>query len=226
MPKKKNPKLFLLHPTRWQIYKIICENPGTYFYRLMTELPKYTTKASSATIMYHLKKLRERGLLKTLKIDGKRIYIPNNLRTEETERAFMLLKNDNARLIFQYIINHPVEKPFQNEIARELDVHHDTVYWHAEHLINAGLIEREREGKYTRFIIGYLGKELLTGSLNIITEEYLSFIMEHLSDGCHFPEIILKSEDKVVVRVVCPDEDDLEVTISLGYYELELETKN
>ncbi|MCP4760760.1 MAG: winged helix-turn-helix transcriptional regulator, partial [archaeon] len=82
MPKSTD-KLFLLHPTRWRIYKIICESPGTYFYKLMSELPKYSDKVSSATLIYHLKKLNEAQLLETAKMDGKRIYFPKELRDME-----------------------------------------------------------------------------------------------------------------------------------------------
>jgi DNA-binding transcriptional ArsR family regulator len=197
---------------------MIAEVPGTYFYKLLTELPKYSEKASSATIIYHLKKLAEEGLLNTTKIDGKRIYFPNNLRSAEVERVFMLLKNENAKKIFQYIVNN--KNPFQNEIARELNVHHDTIYYHTKRLIEAGLIEKEKQGKFTCFSLGSIGKDLLDGSFNIMTEEYRQFILEKLSDRCHFPEIISKTENSVVVRIVCPNEDDIELTISLGSFEL------
>ena len=105
MPNNKE-NLLLLHPTRWSIYKIICENPGTYFYKLMSEISNYSDKASSATIIYHLKKLSEEKLLSTEKVDGKRIYYPTELRNVKIERIFMLLQNENARQIFQFIINH------------------------------------------------------------------------------------------------------------------------
>ena len=222
MPKKPQ-KMFLLHPTRWNIYKILCESPGTYFYQLMSELPKYSEKVSSATLIYHLKKLTEKNLIQTAKIDGKRIYYPNNLRDVEAERAYMLLKNDNARKIFQYILNKGNEKPFQNEIARELDVHHDTIYYHTQHLCDAGLIEKEKEGKFIKFSIGELGKKLLEGSLNVMTAEYIQFIMTHLADSCHFPEIIEQDESKVIIRVVCPDEDDIELSISLEEFDISYE---
>ncbi|MBD3349933.1 MAG: helix-turn-helix domain-containing protein [Candidatus Lokiarchaeota archaeon] len=211
-------KLMLIHPTRLQIYKIICERPGTYFYRLMSELPKYTDKVSSATLIYHLKKLNEAKLIETAKIDGKRIYYPKKLRDFEAERAYMLLKNENALKIFEYVLNN--ESPFQNEIARELDVHHDTVYYHTQHLIDAGLISKEKDGKYIRFKISEIGENLLEGSLNIITDEYIRFILSKLADSCHFPEVIEKSTRFLKIRVVCPDEDDIEISIDLSGFEL------
>jgi DNA-binding transcriptional ArsR family regulator len=193
-------KLYLLHPTRWQIYKIISENPGTYFYKLMSELPKYSDKVSSATI----------------KVDGKRIYVPKNLRDLEAERAYMLLQNENARSIFLYVLNH--DKPFQNEIARELNVHHDTIYYHTQRLMDAGLIESEKEGKFIRFKIGAVGNSLLEGSLNIISDEYVRFVLSQLADVCHFPELISKTNNSLVIRIVCPDQDDITLEIKLADY--------
>jgi DNA-binding transcriptional ArsR family regulator len=186
----------------------------------MSEVSNYSEKASSATIIYHLKKLNEEKLLKTEKVDGKRIYFPTGLRDVEIERIFMLLQNENARLIFQYIINN--DKPFQNEIARELNVHHDTIYYHTTHLEDAGLITKIKEGKFTRFSVADLGQELINGSLNVITEEYVNFIFDKLSSSCHFPEIVERTNDILRIRVVCPDEDDIELTISLADFQVSL----
>lgn len=218
---KSTEKLMLIHPTRLQIYKIICESPGTYFYKLMSELPKYSDKVSSATLIYHLKKLNESNLIETAKIDGKRIYYPKNLRDAEIERAFMLLQNENAKKIFLYVLNKGA--PFQNEIARLLDVHHDTVYYHTQHLVDAGLLSKEKDGKFIRFKIGEIGKKLLEGSLNIITEEYIQFILSKLEDHCHFPEVIEKSKDYVKIRVNCPHEDDIEIEINLEDFAIRFE---
>ena len=132
----------------------------------------------------------------------------------------MLLQNDNASLIFQYILNN--ERPFQNEIARELQVHHDTINYHTSHLEDAGLIVKEKEGKFTRFKIAEKGQELLNGSLNIITEEYVNFIFSKLSSSCHFPEIIEKTQSHLKIRVVCENEDDIELTLSLSDFQISL----
>ena len=82
-----------------------------------------TEPISSATLLYHLGKLEEDGLIKSDKIDGKRIFFPRNLRTKELERAYMLLKNENALKIFHYILDHDIE-------IRIMDI--DTGYWTRE----------------------------------------------------------------------------------------------
>jgi len=220
MGRGSSDKLILIHPTRLQIYKIICESPGTYFYRLMSALPNYVEKISSATLIYHLQKLSEEKLIDTTKIDGKRIYFPINLRDSEIERAYMLLNNENAKKIFLYVVNK--DNAFQNEIARALNLHHDTIYYHIQHLCDAGLIEKEKEGKFARFHIGQIGKKLLEGSLNVITEEYIHFILSKLEDHCHFPEVLEKTKTHVKIRVVCPNEDDIEIEIRLKDFDFSL----
>ncbi len=209
-------KIFLLHPTRRKIYKIICENPGTYFYRLMQHGDE---GISSATLLYHLSKLEEDELIHSAKIDGKRIYFPKNLRDFETERAYMLLKNDNARKIFLYILNH--EGCFQNEIARELNIHHDTVRHHVAKLVDSEMIVKEKEGRQIHFKIGRLGKEILKGSMVIFSEAYIRFIISKLADDCHFPEIVERTNERIVIRVVCPNEDDIELNIDISGWAIE-----
>ena len=212
-------KIFLLHPTRRSIYKILCENPGTYFYKLMSEIPRYDKKVSSATLLYHLAKLEEDGLITSEKIDGKRIYFPKNLRTKELERAYMLLKNENAMKIFLYILN--CQDCFQNQLARALNLHHDSIRHHVVRLEDAELIEREKDGKLARFKVGRLGKEILQGSLSLFSEAYIRFIISKLADDCHFPEVVSQTSDQLVVRVVCPGEDDIELSIDISNWAID-----
>lgn len=213
-------KLFLLHPMRRNIYKIICETPGVYFYRLMSEIPKYDKRISSATLIYHLSKLEEDGLITSEKIDGKRIYFPKNLRTKEIERAFMLLKNENAAKIFMFILNN--DGCYQNELARELNVHHDTIRYHTERLEAAELITKEKDGKLTKFHIGRLGLEILNGSMNIFSEAYVRFILSKLADDCHFPEIISRTKDELVIRINCPGDDDITLTLNIANWTIDI----
>jgi DNA-binding transcriptional ArsR family regulator len=214
-------KLFLLHPTRRSIYKLIAEQPGTYFYRLMSEIPKYDKKISSATLLYHLAKLEEAGLIATEKIDGKRIYFPKNLRNPELERAYAILKNDNASKIFIYILNN--DGCFQNELARALDVHHDTIRFHTEKLADAELIERKKDGKLVKFSIGSVGKAILEGSMSLFSEAYIRLLLDSLSDECHFPEILSRTKEKLIIRVNCPGEDDITMDIDLSNWTIDLE---
>ncbi len=213
-------KVFLIHPTRRAIYKVICETPGTYFYRMISEVSKYTDKISSATLIYHLNKLREADLIASGKISGKRIFFPKNLRNQQMEEAYLVLKNQNALKIFLMILNNAGVMKNQNEVARELDVHHDTVRYHAKKLEEAGLIEIQKEGKLVAFELGQLGKELLQGSSRVFTQTYIQFLMSKLKDSCHFPEILKQTRDKLSIRIVCKDEEDIILTLDLSGWDI------
>ncbi len=218
MPRRKTPEncIFLLHPTRRKIYQIICENPGNYFYRLMQQ---ENEEISSATLLYHLSKLEEAGLIKSEKIDGKRIYFPKNLRSKKMERAYMLLKNENAQAIFLYILNHG--RSYQNEIAKELGLHHDTIRHHIVRLVDAEMLVNNKEGRRVFYSMGEFGTQILEGSMNLFSEAYIRFIISKLADNCHFPEIISRSKDKIEIRVVCPHEDDIYLSLDISGWSID-----
>jgi DNA-binding transcriptional ArsR family regulator len=214
MPKRQKRKVFLLHPTRREIYKAICELPGIYFYNLINELAdSERASLSFGTLSHHLRKLEESGLIASTKIDGKRVYYPKRLRDPEIERTFTLLRNENARKIFLYIVNN--ENCYQNEIARALGLHHDTVSYHAEKLAEEFLIEKEKDSKVVKFTVGERGKQLLQGSLNLITAQYVHFLETKIKEGCLTPQVIEQTPTSVTIRISCPREDDIEFSINL-----------
>lgn len=219
MPRKKKRKAFLLHPTRRQIFKVICENPGAYFYNLAADLS--TENISSGTLSYHLKKLEESGIIQSEKMDGKRVYFPRKLRSRAAEKMYLILRNDNAEKIFQYIINN--EGCYQNEIAREIESHHDTVRYHVEKLEEEGLIRREKERKKVRFYIGPRGQELLNGSLNVLTQQFVDFVASKLKSECgaHIIQVLEQDKKHVTMRINCPGEDDITLAIELHDWEIE-----
>ncbi len=224
MPRSKKKRLtFLLHPTRREIYKVICENPGAYFYNLAADLAE--ENISSGTLSYHLKKLEETGLITSIKMEGKRVYLPKMLREPDIEKLYLLLRNDNAKKIFLYIVNH--EGCYQNEIAREIQSHHDTVRYHVEKLEEEGLITRDKEKKKVRFYVGPRGEELLNGSLNIVTQRFTDFLRSKLASECggHIVEVLEQSRKHVVIRIACPGEDDITFSLQLEEWTLE-EDKN
>jgi len=190
----------------------------------MSEIPKEDEKISGSTLLYHLGKLEEDNIIKSQKIHGKRMYFPNNLRSKEIEEAFMHLSNENAKNIFIYILNN--RNCYQNQIAKALDIHHDTVRHHVEKLEEARLITKSDEGKTVNFNIGQVGEQILEGSLTVFSERYIRFIISKLADDCHFPEIIEKTKDKLVIRVICPREDDIELSIDISGWEIETSFEN
>ncbi|HME52877.1 MAG TPA: hypothetical protein VKM55_11715 [Candidatus Lokiarchaeia archaeon] len=215
-------KALLLHPIRREIFKIIVENPGSYFYDLTKEFGDDSTNPSSpATVQWHLRKLINAGLIDTVKHGGKRVYYPKGLRDKEVEKAYTILRNKTAKEIFQFIVNN--ENAYQKQIASAIrdGVHHDTVRWHTQRLAEVGLIEERSEGRMVKYSIGPLGKKLLDGSLNVLKENFIYHLTSILKENCLYPTIQEQTKDKLVVRIACPGSDDIELTIVLSQWSLE-----
>jgi DNA-binding transcriptional ArsR family regulator len=155
------------------------------------------------TLTWHLRILEREGLVKSLKFAGKRLYYPKMLRSEEAEMAYVTLRSETAQKIFTFVVNN--SGCYQEQIAENLDVHHDTVRWHISRMQEVGLIHVERVGRKKKHYLADVGKHLLEGSLNTISEAYVMFIMEKLEDGCLNPEIKESSPEQILIRIDCPD---------------------
>ena len=202
----------LMHPLRREIYQLVCETPGSYFYEIVSLLA-----SPQGTLSWHLRMLEKDGLIKSIKFGGKRLYFPNMLRSESAEKAFAILKNSTASKVFDHIVNNP--GCYQTEIAEKLDIHHDTVRHHISRLAEAELIEIIRDGRTVKYFPGELGKELINGSLNILSERYIRFLIDKLEEGCMTPEIVERDLTSMSLRIECPNSEDIFMKIELGPWE-------
>jgi len=216
-------KALLLHPIRREIFKIICESPGSYFYDLTKEFAADDSEnpSSPATVQWHLRKLISAGLIDTVKHGGKRVYYPKGLRDKDVEKAYTILRNRTAKEIFQFIVNN--ENAYQKQIAAAVrdGVHHDTVRWHCSRLAEVGLIEERSEGRMVKYNIGPLGKRLLEGSLNVLKENFTYHLTNILKENCLYPQILEQTKDRLIIKISCPGNDDIEFSIRLSAWSLE-----
>ncbi|MHA2111858.1 MAG: winged helix-turn-helix transcriptional regulator [Candidatus Hodarchaeales archaeon] len=205
----------LLHPVRRKIYSILAENPGSYFFDLakFLELPQ-------GTLNWHLKRLEEDSLIKSIKYAGKRIYYPAGLRSAEAERIYTILRPPTASKIFTFVLNHP--GAFQSQIAQGIKppVHHDTVRYHLTRLEDVGLIETKRSGRTVQIYPGQVAEHLQNGSLTAISDSYVRFLLEKLREGCLHPEVVLQSRKQLVLRVECPDGEDMILNFKMSDWQL------
>ncbi len=214
MPIKRKDQILLLHPQRRDIYKIICETPGTYFFELTNAL-----MLPQGTIDWHLRQLEKSGLIKSMKFEGRRIYYPKNLRSEEVEKAFVAIKHPTAKKIFSYVINH--DGCYQSEIANALNIHHDTVRHHIERMISVSLISKSKIGRKTCYSLGEVGKKIQEESINTISNTYINALISTLEDNCLVPTILQKTKRSITIRIECPGHDDTTFSISLSDWEFD-----
>ena len=202
----------LLHPLRRDIYRLVCETPGTYFFEISNVL-----NAPHGTINWHLRKLEKAGLIKSIKFGGKRIFFPKNLRTEDVEKAFSVLKHETAQKIFLFILNN--EGTHQSAIAKALNIHHDTVRHHVTRMIEAGLVRSYKNGRKTCYALDSVGQKLQEGSVNTISNTYVAILMDILQNNCLHPEIEEMGKDHLTLRIECPGHEDATFSISLDEWE-------
>ncbi len=188
----------LLHPFRRELYQVLCENPGTYLLELVDIL-----ESPLGTLTWHLRILEREVLVKSLKFAGKRIFYPKMLRSEEAEMAYVTMRSETAQKIFAFIVNN--SGCYQEQMAENLGVHHDTVRWHISRMEEVGLVRVERVGRKKKHYLAELGQHLLQGSLNTISEAYIMFIMEKLEEGCLNPVIRERTPEQILIRIDCPD---------------------
>ncbi|MFX0197353.1 MAG: winged helix-turn-helix transcriptional regulator [Candidatus Hodarchaeota archaeon] len=209
MPKTRKRLSLLLNPIRRRIYEVVCESPGIHFYRIASELA-----TSQGTLDWHLRQLEKDGLLNSTKFWGKRIYFPRMLSNVESARALAALRSKTAQEIFRLVINTPGKN--QQEIANVVGVHHDTVRYHLTRFEGVGLVERYRDGREVRVFLGKLGDRLVSGSLELVSEHFVTFLVQKLKEGCLTPIVTSQDKDHVSLRVNCPDGENFEITITLA----------
>jgi len=208
---KEKRLTLLLHPLRREIYRLVCETPGSYFFELSS-----TLTAPHGTINWHLRKLVEANLIKSSKFGGKRVYFSRTLRDEDVEKAFVVLKHATARKIFAYILNN--EGIHQTIIAKSLGVHHDTVRHHADRMVKANLVDKFSEGRKTCYRLGEVGLKIQEESINQISNTYVAALMDVLEENCLHPEIEEMSKDQLTIRIECPGREDSSFTLSLSQW--------
>ena len=218
---KEKRLTLLLHPLRRELYRLVCETPGVYFFELSSALT-----APHGTINWHLRKLEEALLIKSTKFGGKRVYFSRTLRSEDVEKAFVVLKHSTARKVFAYILNN--EGTHQTQIAKAIGIHHDTVRHHTERMVIAKLIEKFNVGRKSCYKLAEVGLKLQEESINTISNTYVAALMDILEENCLHPEIEEVTKDHLTVRIECPGSTDATFTINLSQWtfdeEWEVET--
>jgi len=133
--------------SRKQIYNLINSNPGLHFREIQRR-----TNIAVGSLQYHLDVLKKKHLIRIEK-DGKfnRFYSIRGTQLGENERLMELLRKETTRRILIYLIEHPGAT--NQEIANNLNINNSSVSWQLDKLWQEGILEKEKEGKETKFFI-------------------------------------------------------------------------
>lgn len=138
----------LEHGMRQELLDTISTRPGIHLRELATQHGTAVTNTQ-----WHLRKLEMAGLVKTQKVQGRRLYYPVQggaaVKTIALENA--ALANPNASRVTEFLAANG--GCCQRNLAEALGMNPGTVRWHLRKLESAGLVRAIQEGSQTRYFL-------------------------------------------------------------------------
>jgi len=130
------PENVLNTDVRKNLYEYIEEYPGSHLREIARELD---LKPSNAA--WHLRKLEQTNIVRSRDIGGKKVYylVEGGAEARKEAIAEAILRNQNAKEIMQYLVDHPGKHLL--EISHALYLNHHTVKWHIKKMYLAELID-------------------------------------------------------------------------------------
>jgi len=125
---------------RGEIYGFIKANPGVHYNQIIRELDM-----KNGTLSYHLHMLEKTGMIKSRREGLRyRVFYPTGMKFPEKERYRLTeLQLDMIKIIKEK------EGISQREIAKKLNVRHQTINYNVKVLQQAGLISLRKKGRKT-----------------------------------------------------------------------------
>lgn len=138
----------LEHPMRQSLFTTVREAPGVHLRELASRHGTAVTNTQ-----WHLRKLELAGLLKTQKVQGRRLYYPTEGGVAMKEQALQnaATQNPNAQRILDFVAAHSGCN--QRTLAEALGMNPGTVRWHLRKMEAAGIVRAVPEGTMTRYFL-------------------------------------------------------------------------
>lgn len=138
----------LEHPMRRSLLDHVEEQPGVHLRELANRHGTAVTNTQ-----WHLRKLEMAGLIKTEKVQGRRLYYPTRGGVAVKEQALKnaASQNPNAQLILEHIASHAGSN--QRAIAEALDMNPGTVRWHLRKMEAASLVRSIQDGAQVCYFV-------------------------------------------------------------------------
>jgi len=134
VPPRLRPDRLLEHPLRLRVLRAIEDDPGVRMHHLAARLGR-----DYHAVRYHVERLEEAGLIHA--VGRRRLYAGEDAPTPEEEALF----NPAAREVYRFVASrHEVA---QGAVPVALGLAPSTVSEAASRLVQAGLLERERQGR-------------------------------------------------------------------------------
>lgn len=131
----------LEHPMRRSLLDQVEESPGVHLRELANRHGTAVTNTQ-----WHLRKLEMAGLIKTEKVQGRRLYYPTRGGVAVKEQAIKnaAVQNPNAQRILDHLGANPGCN--QRNMAEALEMNPGTVRWHLRKMESANLVKSIQDG--------------------------------------------------------------------------------
>ena len=138
----------LEHGMRQDLLNTISAKPGIHLRELATQHGTAVTNTQ-----WHLRKLEQAALVKTQKVQGRRLYYPvqggQESKTKAIENA--ALRNPTAERVTEFLAANAGCN--QRALAEALGMNPGTVRWHLRKLESAGLVRVIQEGAHAHYYL-------------------------------------------------------------------------
>jgi predicted transcriptional regulator len=156
--------------TRRKIYEQIKKSPGIHFRELERRLQMVV-----GNLQYHLQYLEKKNIISTSN-DGDYVrYFVKDRSLSETERKIIsLLRRSGCRHILPQLLNNPDLN--NKELSQAVGLSPSTISWNLNKLVEAGIIEREKTGRISKFTI--IGPPVIAELLICYKESFLDTLVD------------------------------------------------
>ena len=139
--------------TTKRVLLYIQENPGCHLRKIKKEL-----ELAMGTVQYQLDRLEKAGKIKSNRHGLYKYYFSVDL-IESDKDVLEVLTQETAREILMFIIERV--NPTHTDISAKIQISSASVNWHIRRLMEFGLIDEEKEGKYKRYRLRVDSKSII-----------------------------------------------------------------
>ncbi len=143
----------LNHDVRRALFNLVKDDPGIHAHALSE-----ASETGWGTTVYHLRRLEKNGFVTSEKKGRYRRFFPASGFLERTREVLSLLQNDTTNQVAKTILEDPGLN--QSSICEKLDISPSLANWHINRLLDAELVERNRQGRTVHYTPGPTWSEI------------------------------------------------------------------
>jgi len=154
---------------RQSLFSLISSSPGLHFREIQRR-----TQIATGQITYHLNYLQKVGLIK-IEEDGEYLrYYAHIQITDAEKKVLELVRQKSIRHILLYLLE--TNNCNHEHLVKSLDIAPSTISWHLNKLIDAGIVNKEVEGRKSFYSLN--DPELVKKVLIKYKESFLDVLVD------------------------------------------------